>query len=124
MTIFDKEVEGFSADNTTYNITLAEIPTDEDIDFECANGDNAFALIHYEEGNNTLVVNMYNEELKYVKTYTLNVTIDPTGINGVANSSNHSVVARYSANGQKVSKNAKGLVITRYADGTVKKTLK
>ena len=124
MTIFDKEVEGFSADNTTYNITLAEIPTDEDIDFECANGDNAFALIHYEEGNNTLVVNMYSEELKYVKTYNFNVTIDPTGINGVANSSNHSVVARYSANGQKVSKNAKGLVITRYADGTVKKTLK
>lgn len=124
MTIFGKAVAGFSADNTTYDIILPEVPTDDDIDFECANGENATALIHFEEGNSTLVVNMYSEELKYVKTYTFNVTIDPTGINGVTNSNNHAVTGRYSISGQKAGNNAKGLVITKYADGTVVKSVK
>ena len=124
MYIFDKKVEGFSADNTTYSITLAELPTDDDIEFECDNNDETFALTHFEEGNSTLVVNMYNEELKHVKTYTFKVSIDPTGINGVANSSNHVVTGRYTISGQKAGKNAKGLVITKYADGTVVKTVR
>lgn len=124
MSIFDQEVEGFSADKTEYDITLPEIPTDDDIDFECANGELAAALIHYEETNNTLVVNMYSQELKYLKTYTFHVTID-TAVKGItSDAANRTVVGRYNANGQKVGNNAKGLVITRFADGTAVKSMK
>ena len=124
MSIFDQEVEGFSADKTEYDITLPEIPTDDDIDFECANGELAAALIHFEESNNTLVVNMYSQELKYLKTYTFHVTIN-TAVKGItSDAANRTVVGRYNANGQKVGNNAKGLVITRFADGTAVKSMK
>ena len=124
MSIFDQEVEGFSADKTEYDITLPEIPTYDDIDFECVNGEQAAALIHYEKTNNTLVVNMYSQELKYLKTYTFHVTID-TAVKGItSDTANRTVTGRYNANGQKVGNNAKGLVITRFADGTAKKTLR
>ena len=124
MSIFDQEVEGFSADKTEYDITLPEIPTDDDIDFECVNGELAAALIHYEESNNTLVVNMYSQELKYLKTYTFHVTIN-TAVKGItSDAANRTVVGRYNANGQKVGNNAKGLVITRFADGTAVKSMK
>ena len=124
MSIFDQEVEGFSADKTEYDITLPEIPTDDDIDFECVNGELAAALIHYEESNNTLVVNMYSQELKYLKTYTFHVTID-TAVKGItSDAANRTVTGRYNANGQKVGNNAKGLVITRFADGTAVKSMK
>ena len=124
MSIFDQEVEGFSADKTEYDITLPEIPTDDDIEFECANGELAAVLIHFEESNNTLVVNMYSQELKYLKTYTFHVTID-TAVKGItSDAANRTVVGRYNANGQKVGNNAKGLVITRFADGTAVKSMK
>ena len=124
MSIFDQEVEGFSADKTEYDITLPEIPTYDDIDFECVNGEQAAALIHYEKTNNTLVVNMYSQELKYLKTYTFHVTID-TAVKGItSDTANRTVTGRYNANGQKVGNNAKGLVITHFADGTAKKTLR
>lgn len=124
MSIFDQEVEGFSADKTEYDITLPEIPTDDDIEFECANGELAAVLIHFEESNNTLVVNMYSQELKYLKTYTFHVTID-TAVKGITSeTANRTVLGRYNANGQKVSSNAKGLVITRYTDGTAVKSMK
>ena len=124
MSIFGEEVEGFSADKTEYNITLPEIPTDDDINFECANGELAAPLIHYEKTNNTLVVNMYSQELKYLKTYTFHVTIN-TAVKGItSDAANRTVVGRYNANGQKVGNNAKGLVITRFADGTAVKSMK
>ena len=123
MSISGINVEGFSADKTTYDITLPEIPADEDIDFKCTNDEVACALTHYEEGNNTLVVNMYSQELKYIKTYTFNVTID-TAVKGITATGNRSVLGRYNANGQKVGSNAKGLVITRYSDGTAVKSMK
>lgn len=124
MSIFDQEVEGFSADKTEYDITLPEIPTDDDIDFECVNGELAAVLIHYEESNNTLVVNMYSQELKYLKTYTFHVTID-TAVKGItSDAANRTITGRYNANGQKVGNNAKGLVITRFADGTAVKSMK
>lgn len=119
--ILDTEVEGFSADKTTYDITLPDVPADEDIDIECLNGNEVWALSYYE--NNTLVVNMYNQEMKLSKTYTFNVTID-TAVKGITATGNRTVLGRYNANGQKVGSNAKGLVITRYSDGTAVKSVK
>ena len=120
--ILNTEVEGFSADKTEYDITLPSVPTENDIDIECMNGDTVWPLCFYE--NNTFLVNLYNQEMKLVKTYTFNVTID-TAVKGItADAVNNAVTGRYNINGQKVGKNAKGLVITRFADGTAIKTMK
>ena len=120
--ILNTEVEGFSADKTEYDITLPSVPTENDIDIECMNGDTVWPLCFYE--NNTFLVNLYNQEMKFVKTYTFNVTID-TAVKGITSDAvNNAVTGRYNINGQKVGKNAKGLVITRFADGTAIKTMK
>ena len=120
--ILNTEVEGFSADKTEYDITLPSVPTENDIDIECMNGDTVWPLCFYE--NNTFLVNLYNQEMKLVKTYTFNVTID-TAVKGITSDAvNNAVTGRYNINGQKVGKNAKGLVITRFADGTAIKTMK
>ena len=120
--ILNTEVEGFTADKTEYDITLPSVPTENDIDIECMNGDTVWPLCFYE--NNTFLVNLYNQEMKLVKTYTFNVTID-TAVKGITSDAvNNAVTSRYNINGQKVGKNAKGLVITRFADGTAIKTMK
>ena len=120
--ILNTEVEGFSADKTEYDITLPSVPTENDIDIECMNGDTVWPLCFYE--NNTFLVNLYNQEMKFDKTYTFNVTID-TAVKGITSDAvNNAVTSRYNINGQKVGKNAKGLVITRFADGTAIKTMK
>ena len=59
-----------------------------------------------------------------INTYKVELNIDPTGVNAVEGTSNNAVVGRYNLNGQSVSGAAKGMIITKYANGTVKKTLK
>lgn len=123
LNIFDTPVEGFTADKTTYDVTVPTVPTDMDIDFEC---DNAlvFGLTSFNDQSNVLTVNLYNEDLKYVKTYTLNLTIDPSaGVESVKGETGKTVVSRVNLAGQQV-KNAKGITITKYSDGTTEKRIK
>ena len=123
MTIFDTKVEGFSADTYEYDLTVNKVPMTDDIDFDF----NEFVIngiiSYYDEKANKLYVNLYNEELTECRTYTFNVTID-TAVKGITATGNRSVLGRYTANGQKVGSNAKGLVITRYSDGTAVKRMK
>ena len=123
LNIFDTPVEGFTADKTTYDVTVPTVPTDMDIDFEC---DNAlvFGLTSFNDQSNVLTVNLYNEDLKYVKTYTLNLTIDPSaGVESVKGETGKTVVSRVNLAGQQVKK-AKGITITKYSDGTTEKRIK
>ena len=127
MSICGVEVPDFSADKTEYDITLPKLPENlEDIiagnDME---NENIFVCTYYyKESKKKLTVFVNTVDLKKVKTYTFKVTIDPTGINNVVTSGNRSVLGRYNANGQKVGSNAKGLVITKYSDGTAVKSVK
>ena len=120
--IFDIPVEGFSADKTTYNVTVPEVPTDMDIDFECENG-CSYSLSSFNDQSNVLTVNLYNEDLKFQKAYTLNLTIDPTGVENVNNVTEKTVVSRVNLAGQQV-KTARGITITKYSDGTTEKRIK
>ena len=122
LNIFDIPVEGFSADKTTYNVTVPEVPTDMDIDFECENG-CSFSLSSFNDQSNVLTVNLYNEDLKFQKAYTLNLTIDPTGVENVKNVTEKTVVSRVNLAGQQV-KTARGITITKYSDGTTEKRIK
>ena len=123
MTIFDTEVKGFSADTYEYDLTVNQVPMADDIDFDfdgfCING----IMTYYDEQAKKLYVNLYNEELTECRTYTFNVTID-TAVKGITATGNRTVLGRYNANGQKVGSNAKGLVITKYSDGTAVKSMK
>ena len=122
LNIFDIPVEGFSADKTTYNVTVPEVPTDMDIDFECENG-WSYSLSSFNDQSNVLTVNLYNEDLKFQKAYTLNLTIDPTGVENVKNVTEKTVVSRVNLAGQQV-KTARGITITKYSDGTTEKRIK
>ena len=129
MSICGVEVPDFSADKTEYDITLPKLPENlEDIiagnDMATENENIFVCTYYYKESKKKLTVFVNTVDLKKVKTYTFKVTIDPTGINNVVTSGNRSVRGRYNANGQKVGSNAKGLVITRYSDGTAVKSVK
>lgn len=127
MYIFDTPVTGFTADCTEYDITLPEAPTEDDIDFDCVDDLNYAVLTHFDEAQNgnpaRLVANLYSEDLKTCRTYSFNVNID-TAIDGINADNNTSAAGRYNISGQKVGKNARGLIITRYADGKVVKSVK
>lgn len=129
MSICGVEVSDFSADKTEYDITLPKLPENlEDIiagnDMATENENIFVCTYYYKESKKKLTVFVNTVDLKKVKTYTFKVTIDPTGINNVVTSGNRTVLGRYNANGQKVGSNAKGLVITRYTDGTAVKSVK
>lgn len=129
MSICGVEVPDFSADKTEYDITLPKLPENlEDIiagnDMATENENIFVCTYYYKESKKKLTVFVNTVDLKKVKTYTFKVTIDPTGINNVVTSGNRTVLGRYNANGQKVGSNAKGLVITRYSDGTAVKSVK
>ena len=129
MSICGVEVSEFSADKTEYDITLPKLPENlEDIiagnDMATENENIFVCTYYYKESKKKLTVFVNTVDLKKVKTYTFKVTIDPTGINNVVTSGNRTVLGRYNANGQKVGSNAKGLVITKYSDGTAVKSVK
>ena len=129
MSICGVEVSNFSADKTEYDITLPKLPENlEDIiagnDMATENENIFVCTYYYKESKKKLTVFVNTVDLKKVKTYTFKVTIDPTGINNVVTSGNRTVLGRYNANGQKVGSNAKGLVITKYCDGTAVKSVK
>lgn len=129
MSICGVEVSNFSADKTEYDITLPKLPENlEDIiagnDMATENENIFVCTYYYKESKKKLTVFVNTVDLKKVKTYTFKVTIDPTGINNVVTSGNRTVLGRYNANGQKVGSNTKGLVITKYSDGTAVKSVK
>ena len=121
--IFDEPIENFEYDKYEgYEITVPKVPADDDIEIVCSNDQLAAVLTYYDNGK--LNIFAYDEELKNHVKYTVELNIDPTGINAVEGTGNNAAVSRYNVSGQRVSKDAKGLVITRYADGTVRKSFK
>lgn len=125
ITIFDKPIEDFDPATHEYNVTVASVPERDDIDvFSDMDFYSWIEIPFYDEASKTLTLNVFNEEFTSCATYKFNLTIDPTGVNAVEGTSNHSVVGRYNANGQNVNGKSKGIIITKYADGTVEKTLK
>ena len=128
MSICGVEVPDFSADKTEYDITLPKLPENlEDIiagnDMATENENIFVCTYYYKESKKKLTVFVNTVDLKKVKTYTFNVTID-TAVKGITATGNRTVLGRFNANGQKVGENAKGLIITKYSDGTAVKSVK
>ena len=128
MSICGVGVSNFSADKTEYDITLPKLPENlEDIiagnDMATENENIFVCTYYYKESKKKLTVFVNTVDLKKVKTYTFKVTID-TAVKGITATGNRTVLGRYNANGQKVGSNTKGLVITKYSDGTAVKSMK
>ena len=124
LTIFNTDIKDFSADKYEYDLTVNKLPMADDIDFSFDDFCTNVILTYYDDKAKKLFVNLYNEELTESRTYTFNVTID-TAVKGIiSDAANRTITGRYNANGQKVGNNAKGLVITRFADGTAVKSMK
>ena len=85
--------------------------------------DCSYSLSSFNDQSNVLTVNLYNEDLKFQKAYTLNLTIDPTGVENVNNVTEKTVVSRVNLAGQQV-KTARGITITKYSDGTTETRIK
>ncbi|MGN0281764.1 MAG: hypothetical protein ACI4B3_05635 [Prevotella sp.] len=123
VSFFDVAVPNFKSDQYTYDVTVKEVPTEDDIDVTTEHYYYSFVSA-YDEANKVMTLYSFSEDLKTYSTYKFNLTIDPSGVEAIKGSENLVVTGKYNLNGQSVRNTAKGLVITKYADGTVKKTLK
>lgn len=123
--IFEQKIDGFSEDQDTYSLTLPSVPEDDDIEFESKNYEETAVISYYEEDKKTLTVNVYNEEFTSWKSYTFNLTIDPTaGVNNIQVNANRKVEKQVNAIGQQVGNSSRGFVIKKYNDGSVEKIIK
>ena len=123
--IFEQKIDGFSEDQDTYSLTLSDVPEDDDIEFESKNYEETAVISYYEEDKKTLTVNVYNEEFTSWKSYTFNLTIDPTaGVNNIQVNANRKVEKQVNAIGQQVGNSSRGFVIKKYNDGSVEKIIK
>ncbi|MGM9713249.1 MAG: calycin-like domain-containing protein [Prevotella sp.] len=115
-----KEIDGFSP--TTYEYTIDDTADPSKISVEA----KGVASVTLGEDNKTVTVMTSGEDLSSTVTYTINFTKSTTTLienvnNGVAEKK---VTGRYNAAGQTVGAKQKGIIITRYSDGTVVKTVK
>lgn len=115
-----KEIDGFSP--TTYEYTIDDTADPSKISVE-AKGVSSVTL---GEDNKTVTVMTSGEDLSSTATYTIKFTKAATTLienidKGVAEKK---VTGRYNAAGQTVGSKQKGIVITRYSDGTVVKSVK
>ncbi len=123
--IFEQKIDGFSEDQDTYSLTLSDVPEDDDIEFESKNYEETTAISYYDEDTKKLTVNVYNEEFTSWKSYTFNLTIDPTaGVNNIQVNANRKVEKQVNAIGQQVGNSSRGFVIKKYNDGSVEKIIK
>ena len=123
--IFEQKIDGFSEDQDTYSLTLQSVPEDDNIKFESKNYAETTAISYYDEYTKKLTVNVYNEEFTSWKSYTFNLTIDPTaGVNNIQGNANRKVEKQVNAIGQQVGNSSRGFVIKKYNDGSVEKIIK
>lgn len=119
--VFDRSITGFDKDTYTYNVTVAQMPTEDDIDVDAFGKDAVDKVVI---NGSQAIINVYAGDLQSYHTYTINFTVDGTGISSVE-SSNNVVKAYYNMNGQQIASPAKGqMYITKYADGKAVKSIK
>lgn len=115
-----KEIDGFSP--TTYEYTIDDTADPSKISVE-AKGVTSVTL---GDDNKTVTVITSGEDLSSTATYTIHFTKSATTLienidKGVAEKK---VTGRYNAAGQTVGSKQRGIIITRYSDGSVVKSVK
>ena len=115
-----KEIDGFSP--TTYEYTIDDTADPSKISVEA----KGVASVTLGDDNKTVTVITSGEDLSSTATYTIHFTKSATTLienidKGVAEKK---VTGRYNAAGQIVGSKQRGIIITRYSDGSVVKSVK
>lgn len=115
-----KEIDGFSP--TTYEYTIDDTADPSKISVEA----KGVASVTLGDDNKTVTVITSGEDLSSTATYTIHFTKSATTLienidKGVAEKK---VAGRYNAAGQTVGSKQRGIIITRYSDGSVVKSVK
>ena len=115
-----KEIDGFSP--TTYEYTIDDTADPSKISVEA----KGVASVTLGDDNKTVTVITSGEDLSSTATYTIHFTKSATTLienidKGVAEKK---VTGRYNAAGQTVGSKQRGIIITRYSDGSVVKSVK
>ena len=115
-----KEIDGFSP--TTYEYTIDDTADPSKISVEA----KGVASVTLGDDNKTVTVITSGEDLSSTATYTIHFTKSATTLRenidkGVAEKK---VAGRYNAAGQTVGSKQRGIIITRYSDGSVVKSVK
>ena len=115
-----KEINGFSP--TTYEYTIDDTADPSKISVEA----KGVASVTLGDDNKTVTVITSGEDLSSTATYTIHFTKSATTLienidKGVAEKK---VTGRYNAAGQTVGSKQRGIIITRYSDGSVVKSVK
>lgn len=115
-----KEIDGFSP--KTYEYTIDDTADPSKISVEA----KGVASVTLGDDNKTVTVITSGEDLSSTATYTIHFTKSATTLienidKGVAEKK---VTGRYNAAGQTVGSKQRGIIITRYSDGSVVKSVK
>lgn len=115
-----KKIDGFSP--TTYEYTIDDTADPSKISVEA----KGVASVTLGDDNKTVTVITSGEDLSSTATYTIHFTKSATTLienidKGVAEKK---VAGRYNAAGQTVGSKQRGIIITRYSDGSVVKSVK
>ncbi|MDY3673406.1 MAG: hypothetical protein SO049_01085, partial [Prevotella sp.] len=116
----DKEIDGFSP--TTYEYTIDDTADPSKISVEA----KGVASVTLGDDNKTVTVITSGEDLSSTATYTIHFTKSATTLieNIDKGMAEKKVTGRYNAAGQTVGSKQRGIIITRYSDGSVVKSVK
>lgn len=115
-----KEIDGFSP--TTYEYTIDDTADPSKISVEA----KGVASVTLGDDNKTVTVITSGEDLSSTATYTIHFTKSATTLieNIDKDVAEKKVAGRYNAAGQTVGSKQRGIIITRYSDGSVVKSVK
>lgn len=110
---------GFKPD--VYQYTVANLDIDK-LTFDGPRGKRIFT--YHDAGNTVYTIISYAQDLMSSTTYTINYTTATAIRIEEAKPAKATVTGTYNLAGQRVPQNAKGVVITRYSDGSSVKTVR
>lgn len=128
--IYNSHLTGIKLDGTSlpdfksnrYEYTVADLDTDK-LTFEGSRGKRIFT--YHDTDQKVYTIICYAQDLMTSSTYKINYTGSISAIRiEEAQPAKPAVVGTYNLAGQRVPQNAKGIVITRYSDGSSVKTVR
>ena len=123
--VFGTDVPNFDPSKNTGNgIVLPTTPTDADITFTTDDASaKTYVLSFHDTENKLFYVACYSNDLVGITNYVFDV-VESSGVDAVMEPSCRTVIGRYNVGGKTSGNGSRGLVITKYSDGTVEKIVK
>lgn len=123
ISVSGKEIADFNPNTTTYDVEVDEAPAVSDIVCTEASEEQVVNVTIEENVAKVLVM---SEDLKSFAVYTVNIKVkEQSGVDTINTASDKNVINTYGINGQLLPAGAKApVVIRKYSDGTVKKSVR